>query len=324
MNRLPIFKFIPRYAEVVWGGRSLQTVLNKNLPSDVPVGESWEICDLPDYQSVVAEGSLKGESLEKVIRDNGDLLLGKTDLLHGRFPLLFKYIDAKQKLSVQVHPDDDACKKIAGGARPKTEAWYIIECAEDAVLYVGLKKGVTRKDFERALSDGSVEFLLHKKPVKPGDYIFLPSGTLHAIGSDILLAEVQQSSNTTYRAFDWNRTGLDGKPRELHIEQALESIHFDEFEEPVITPPDSGRPGVKCDYFSMETVVLNDNDSQDFEFEIPVAIMGVNGKGTLTVTCEDEITALKCGETVLIPAHLSGNVKVEAKDNITLVLTQIY
>jgi mannose-6-phosphate isomerase len=152
----------------------------------------------------------------------------------------------------------------------------------------------------------------------------LPSGTLHAIGSDILLAEVQQSSNTTYRVFDWNRTGLDGKPRELHIEEALESIHFDEFEEPSISPPDSGRPGVKCDYFSMETVVLNDGDLQKFEFETPVAIMGVDGKGTLIVNCDGEVSELIRGETVLIPAVLSGNIKVNAKDNITLVLTQIF
>ncbi len=323
MKKLPILKFDPMFVPVVWGGRSLDHVLNKSLPPDKQIGESWEICDLDSHQSVISDGELAGRTLESLVKEYHDELLGSASLLDGRFPLLFKFIDAHRTLSVQVHPDFDACRAIGQGARPKTEAWYIIDCIKDAFLYVGLKDGVKKEDFESALKDGQVEALLNKKYVKPGDYVFLPSGTLHAIGDGIILAEVQQSSNTTYRVFDWNRMGFDGKPRELHVKQALASIHFNEFEEPEITPPSSGRSGIKCDYFEMETGMLSAGQSIELASTGPVAVMFVKGEGVLKVKTGSSAKTASIGETLLIPASIAEQITITATASLQCVVTKI-
>ncbi len=323
MERLPILPFEPVFKETVWGGRHIETLLGKTLPSDGPYGESWEIVDLPDDQSIAVGGALNGKTLGALCSENPDALLGGAPLLEGRFPILIKFLDAQKTLSVQVHPDEAACARLGGAARPKTEAWYIIDSEPDAILYVGLRPGVERKMFIEAVQNGTVEELLYKLPVKSGDFIFLPSGTVHAIGAGIVLAEVQQSSDTTYRVFDWNRVGLDGKPRQLHVDEALEAIAFGTSGPPPCDAPASGNPGIACDSFTMESIYFEDGQDTVLKGVGPIAITGITGKGEVTLQASDSVSTMGRGQTRLIPAALSSAVRVKSKGSLTLLITRI-
>jgi mannose-6-phosphate isomerase len=323
MEMLPILRFDPLYKATVWGGRRLETVMGGQLPGDDPYGESWELVDLPTDQSVVVGGPLAGKTLGDLRTESVEALLGNAPLLADRFPLLFKFLDAGKTLSVQVHPDEAACARIGGGARPKTEAWFIIATDPGAVLYVGLKPGVDKPAFREAIASGTVEQLLHKITVAPGDFIFLPSGTIHAIGGGILLAEVQQSSDTTYRVFDWNRVGLDGKPRDLHVEQALESIAFGTSGVPETTPPPSGRPGIACDHFVMESILLGDGEQATLSGSGMLTVMGIEGDGQAVLRVGEQTATLKRGQTRLIPACLAHGVSVTVHGKISLLAVRI-
>ena len=221
--------FLPVFKERVWGGRELERLYQKQLPAGQPIGESWEISDRPGDASVIANGPLAGKTLRWLMENHRAELLGNAKpAAENRFPLLCKILDAREKLSLQVHPP---ANKAAGlGGEPKTEMWFIADATPDAELYVGLKRGVTRAEFDKKIQDGSVAESLHRLPVRAGDAMFLPSGRVHAIGAGLVIFEIQQNSDTTYRVFDWNRTGLDGRPRELHIAQSLASIDFGDFE----------------------------------------------------------------------------------------------
>ncbi len=313
MGKLPILTFEPLFKETVWGGRKLETLLNKRLPEEGPVGESWELVDLPNDQSVVVGGGVDGKTLCSLREERTNELLGGVGLLEGRFPLLFKFIDAGQTLSVQVHPDEEACARLGGGARPKTEAWYILDCEPGAVLYVGLREGVDKEMFAEAIESGTVERFLHKLPVKPGDFVFLPSGTIHAIGEGIVLAEVQQSSDTTYRVFDWNRMGLDGKPRQLHVAEALESIAFSEFGVPASKQPSSGREGIACCDFIMERVVIEDGEGANLVGSGPLVLMGIGGEGEAWIRAGEDTSQMRCGETRLVPPASARDVRLESR-----------
>lgn len=222
--------FKPLAMERVWGGRRFETLEGKVLPPDVPVGELWEVVDREEAQSVVDCGPFEGQTLQTLWSNHRAEIFG-TDYLSmdaKRFPLLVKLLDAADKLSVQVHPP--ASKAAALGGEPKTEVWYFLESQPGAVVYAGLKNGVTRDEFEKRLDGGGVEETLHSIPVHTGESIFIPSGRLHAIGGGNLIAEIQQNSDTTYRVYDWGRTGLDGIPRTLHVRESMESIDFEDFE----------------------------------------------------------------------------------------------
>lgn len=244
--------FEPLFMERVWGGRSLQQVFSKPLPGDQPIGESWEIVDREEAQSVVSGGPLKGKTLGYLWSEMRETLFGKSAPQTARFPILFKLLDAQEKLSVQVHPPAKIAPSLNG--EPKTEMWYIASATKDADIFAGLKKGSTRELFEAALKDGSVADQLHRIPVKEGDAIFIPSGRVHAIGAGNVIVEVQQNSDTTYRVFDWNRVGLDGKARELHIEESLASIDFED-PEPLLAKQ-QGELVVECPYFRVEKWAL--------------------------------------------------------------------
>lgn len=220
--------FHPIYKERIWGGRKLEELYGKKLQPGIPVGEAWEISDRPGDISVVANGPLAGTDLHALMQQFGQKLMGSRQPYKGRFPLLIKILDAREKLSLQVHPP--AAKAEALGGEPKTEMWYIADADPGADLYVGLKKGVTRQEFETKVGNGKVSECFHRHEVKKGDTMFLPSGRVHAIGSGLVIFEIQQNSDTTYRVFDWNRVGLDGKPRQLHVAESLESIDFTDFE----------------------------------------------------------------------------------------------
>lgn len=214
--------------ERVWGGRELAR-FGRALPENgAPIGESWEIVDRPEAQSVVSSGPFQGKTLHDLWTAHREPIFGKGHEGSDRFPLLIKLLDARERLSLQVHPPASVAPSLGG--EPKTECWYLLDAAPDAVIYAGLRRGVTRQQFESALEAGAVEPLVHRFPAKTGDCVFIHSGRLHAIGAGTVILETQQNSDTTYRVFDWNRLGLDGKPRELHIRESLASIDFADFE----------------------------------------------------------------------------------------------
>lgn len=242
-----VFKPIPQ--ERVWGGRRLEVELGRALPmADRSYGESWEVVDREEAQSVVAAGSLSGITLHDLWTRRRHEIFGAQAPDTPRFPLLVKILDARERLSIQVHPPAEAAARLGG--EPKTEAWFVAAADPGAMLHVGLRTGVDRAAFEQSLADGTAARLVHTIPVSAGDFIFIPSGRIHAIGDGLLIYEIQQNSDTTYRVFDWNRVGTDGRPRELHVEQSLECIDFDDIEPGMGVA--SGECLVTCPYFRLE------------------------------------------------------------------------
>jgi mannose-6-phosphate isomerase len=250
--------FTPLYMDRVWGGRELERVYGRTLPdATTPIGESWEIVDRDPEQSVVKEGPLAGKSLHELWTRHREEIFGEGLPDSERFPILIKILDARDDLSIQVHPPVDKADELGG--EPKTEMWVIADSDPDAKLYIGLKNGVTREDFEKAIAEGTVEQAVHAVSPKAGESIFIPSGRLHAIGAGLLIHEIQQNSDTTYRVFDWNRVGLDGKPRQLHVEQSLASIDFADFEPGMDTP--KGDVLAECPYFKTNRRTLAAGES---------------------------------------------------------------
>lgn len=306
---LSVLKFAPLLKTLPWGGRKLGELLGKTLPDEQPYGESWELSDLPEAQSRVSSGPLAGSSLAELIGTRCPDLMGDCDLLLGRFPLLFKFIDARETLSVQVHPDEVACARLGGDARPKTEAWCILHADPGAKLYLGLVDGVGSEALRQALADGNVAELLYPVEVEAGQFFFLPAGMLHAIGEGIVLAEIQQSSDTTYRVFDWNRVDSDGKPRQLHVEQALASIDFSLRGRISTQSPASGRGGLRSAFFGFERLLLSGGGLAVIDGGRPVILACIEGEGQ--VDAGGQRMSLGLGETCLLPACVAGHVQSE-------------
>jgi mannose-6-phosphate isomerase len=302
MSSLYPLTFQPIFKERVWGARNLERLYGKKLPVTVPIGESWEISDRPSDVSVIANGPLAGKDLHWLVANHCADLLGDAKLEAGRFPLLIKLLDAQEKLSLQVHPPAAKAAELRGD--PKTEMWFIADAAPSAELYVGLKRGVTRADFERRIGDGSVAECFHRVPVRAGDSMFLPSGRVHAIGSGLVIFEIQQNSDTTYRVFDWNRVGLDGKPRELHVPQSLASIDFNDFEPALVAGEEiagqnfRSRRLVSHPLFIVEQFLMSGGGS----VKLPRGRMQIIG----VVSGEVQVGAvgLRAGEFCLLPACL--------------------
>ncbi|NBD38165.1 MAG: mannose-6-phosphate isomerase [Verrucomicrobia bacterium] len=214
-------KAAPLYQERVWGGRSLEKALGRSLPGEKPIGESWELVDRPEADSFFPE---QGLSLSQLRAERAEWLLGPGWPSDRPFPILVKWLDCEQRLSLQVHPPAGVAPKLGG--EPKTENWYIVEATPEAALLVGLKPGVTPEEFRTAIAKEEVEERVQRLPSRPGDSLFVPSGRLHAIDAGNLILEIQQNSDTTYRVYDWGRKGLDGQPRQLHVEESMQSINF--------------------------------------------------------------------------------------------------
>ena len=247
MNQSPI-TFQPLYKTRVWGGRMLQSRYKRTLPDEQPYGESWELVDREDDQSVVTSRNYVGKTLNELWTHHRKEVFGEGMPDSERFPILIKILDCQDDLSIQVHPPVELAPSLNG--EPKTEMWYLAGAEERAGLYIGFKAGVTRAQFEQSIKEGTVENYVHRIAPKEGESIFIPSGRLHAIGGGNLIFEIQQNSDTTYRVFDWNRVGLDGQPRDLHIDESLASIDFNDFEPEMDTP--TGNTLAACEYFQTD------------------------------------------------------------------------
>ncbi len=296
----------PAYQHYLWGGDRIPKVFRRALPPGI-YAESWEVSDRAEGSSIVADGPLRGWTLERLIRARGAEVLGAAQA-SGRCPWLIKLIDARERLSVQVHPDRRAA--AAHGGEPKTEAWYVLGVDGPAAVYAGFKQGVSAAALRRALADASVENLLEKVPVAPGDLIFVPGGLAHAIGAGCLLLEVQQNSNTTYRIYDWDRLGPDGRPRELHVEQALRAMHWEA--RPEIVRAAASGPGawqalIDTPFFTIGRLA---QASAQQPAALPPsdrcqALFVASGAARLTAPDGWEC-ALPAGSSVLIPAAVRG------------------
>lgn len=306
-----VLAFKPVYKPYIWGGKSLPLKLGRtDFPPLDRYAESWELSDHPDGMSVAEGGPFDGISLRELVRTHGRLITGQTD---GHFPLLIKILDAAERLSVQVHPDNESALRYGGEA--KTECWYILDAAPGASVWAGLNPGVTPDRFHKALEDGQVADLLRRVPVSRGDLLFIPGGRVHAVGEGCLILEVQQSSNTTYRVFDWNRTGTDGKLRELHVEKALECIRWDDTASALAVRGPAVSEGLNsrverliCPYFQLEEIALWESMEVHHagkSFHALHLISGELGIEPLTAAASGN-WVVRAGSTILLPAAMHG------------------
>jgi mannose-6-phosphate isomerase len=311
LNLTQPITFEPIFQERIWGGRRLESDYGKKLPPNVPIGESWEIVDRSEAQSVVRDGPLRGRSLHELWTDHRHEIFGDIEDAR-RFPLLVKLLDAQEKLSLQVHPPAHIADSLGG--EPKTEFWYIAAATPDAELFVGLRESSGRDRFERALKTGDAAEHVHRVRVKRGDAMFLPSGRLHAIGAGNLIVEIQQNSDTTYRVFDWNRTDSAGKPRDLHIDESLQAIDFDDREPSLVEA--SGEKLVEHSLFTVEKwdVTREREIAPRGQFAIVFCISG-------RVECCG--TTITPGEFVLVPAELRERKVRPAAENTSILRTTV-
>jgi mannose-6-phosphate isomerase len=320
--------FHPIFKERIWGGREIEKLYDKKLPAGKRIGESWEISDRPGDESIVANGKFAGKSLRWLMQNHARELLGDAKpTSENRFPFLIKILDAREKLSLQVHPPAEKAAELKG--EPKTEMWFIADAAPGTELFIGLKRGVTRAEFEKKISDGRVADCFHRVPVRAGDTMFLPSGRVHAIGAGLVIFEIQQNSDTTYRVFDWNRVGLDSKPRELHVTQSLASIDFNDFEPKLVETKPKLIGGVT---YKMRGLVQDPLfDVHEMIVETSEFILMKGGtmriiavvKGAVKVHCaglESPIELLP-GQFCLLPASLTMP-EVETKPNTTYLCVE--
>jgi mannose-6-phosphate isomerase len=308
MVKLYPLTFKPIFKERIWGGRNLEALYHKPLPAGRRVGESWEICDRPGDESVIEQGPLQGRTLRWLVEMYPAALFGPLDAATTRFPLLIKIIDAREPLSLQVHPP--AAVAVRFGGEPKTEMWYVAHAGPKAEVFAGLNKGVTRAEFERKLESQTVAQCFHRIAVKEGDAMFMPSGRVHALGADTVIFEIQQNSDTTYRVFDWNRVDDSGKPRELHVAQSLASIDFGDFEPPLLPRTEiAGHPGtvrhlVRNEFFEVSLRQWAAGD----QLVLPAGRMRILGvvKGSFRIEGAGESVDLGAGRFCLVPAQCEG------------------
>jgi mannose-6-phosphate isomerase len=299
--------FTPIFMERVWGGRRLESEFRKKLPPNGRIGESWEIVDRPEAQSIVATGPLRGKTLHELWTQDRQSIFGDAPESE-RFPLLVKLLDAQEKLSLQVHPPRDVAQILGG--EPKTEFWYVAAADPGAELLVGLNQSMTREEFKRAIGEGKVANYVHKISVKTGDAMFLLAGRFHAVGAGNLLVEVQQNSDTTYRVFDWNRLDNQNQPRQLHIDEALQSIDFNDVEPKLVEP--KGELLIQNKLFEIQKWKLDEprEITRPGQFAIVCCLTG-------SIRCAD--IDLARGEFLLAPASLEEREAKPVTERTTLL-----
>ncbi|MHC4871167.1 MAG: type I phosphomannose isomerase catalytic subunit [Planctomycetota bacterium] len=320
-------KFEPLLKVRPWGGDTVSKIYNYN--GSEPIGESWEIADHDEDISIIANGPLKGKTLRSLFTKNCFALAGNAvdPSSPDKFPLMLKLLDSKSALSVQVHPDDCYADKKKKGELGKTEAWYILEADQDACIYYGLKNGITKEAFENHIKEGTVDQCMNKINVSGGEVFYIPAGTVHALGPGVRMAEIQQNSDTTFRIFDWNRTGLDGKPRELHVADSLAVTDYTsawnkEAEPQIIEQENALRECfISSEKFAFEKIsaITKDTtlDTGGKTFHIITAI-----NGEIKVKCEAGEEILKKWQTCLVPA-CCGQYQLEGNEKSSVLLFYI-
>ena len=302
---MSVFKLRPSCKDYLWGGHRLVEEYGKEYEGEI-LAETWELSCHPDGPSTIVNGAYAGKTLEEYIEEAGKEVLGKNCRRFRDFPILIKFIDAKQNLSIQVHPDNRYALKNEG-QYGKTEMWYVMDAGKDAFLYYGFKKEISKEEFARRIQEDTLLEVLNAVPVQKGDVLFIESGTIHAIGADILIAEIQQNSNVTYRVYDYGRVGKDGKKRDLHIEKALAVTN----RVPLIKSKSSYPHVADCDYFTVDKLNLDGQMMRRMEGYVSeesfVSILILDGEGT--VSCGDEVTYKK-GDSLFLPAG-SGTYVIE-------------
>ncbi|MEI0447656.1 type I phosphomannose isomerase catalytic subunit [Brachyspira intermedia] len=310
--------------EVIWGGNSLVSVYSKPFDKNKTIGESWEICDLPNDNNIVSNGELKGKTLSYLVKEYGSELLG-TKCKDDYFPLLIKLIDAKDKLSIQVHPDEEYANKRYN-KHGKNEMWYVMETYGDAKLLIGLKENISKEDLKNALNNSkNIENMFNYFDIKKGDAFYIPSGCIHAILGNAVIAEIQTPSDVTYRLYDWNRLDKNGKSRELHIEDSfnvikdinafnLKSDKKNSFKDEKLEI----NTVFSNDFFKTEEYIINGTYSSKTNGESFEIIMVLDGKGYIESNIADNVIKLNAGKTVLIPASL-GNYFIKTDDIIKIL-----
>lgn len=301
--------FEPNLHPTVWGGSQIEPY-KQLLSSGQPIGESWEISVVPSSVSIISNGSLRGRRFDEVVKEYGADLLGKGvfEKYHGEFPLLIKFIDAADDLSIQVHPDDEMAQREEG-KNGKTECWYIIDAQPGSFLYAGMKERITQEEYVRRVEDGTICDVLAKHEVKTGDVFYLPAGRVHAICGGILLAEVQQNSDITYRIFDYNRPGLDGKPRQLHTEQAMRAIDFnveDEYRTIYNNEKERANPCIESPFFTVRIVETARAFHRNLlKYDSFIVTMCLEGDCKIQIRSTGDSVILRQGYTCLIPASIA-------------------
>ncbi len=311
---MKFIKFKPIYMERVWGGTNLKKEFNRDTQPGKVIGESWEISDRPEACSVICGGQYDGKTIRQAIEADSTNIMGPNWDKNKKFPILVKWLDCEQRLSLQVHPPMSVAPKLGG--EPKTENWYIAKCRENSHLIAGLKKGATKQEFIDSLKDNSAEKLLWRFPVSEGDSLFVQSGRLHAIDGGNIILEIQQNSDTTYRVYDWGRVGLDGKPRKLHINESIESINFDDFEPQPVSSKGKDTVLCSCKEFSIRTVNLKKGDHLKFAANEQPRILSIT-KGSLACQCGCQ-GKVELSDNVLLP-YANGQDFVAESDTVALI-----
>ncbi|MEA2012272.1 MAG: type I phosphomannose isomerase catalytic subunit [Verrucomicrobiota bacterium] len=319
--------FTPVYVEKMWGGSLMKKNFLRDYPkTEVPIGESWEIVDRDDAQSIIENGQLQGHTLGELVQKIPKELVGTRHDANNPFPLLIKIIDAGKRLSLQVHPDNKVCKEYPN-AEPKTEMWYILDSEKKAKIFAGLNMAATQIKFKETMSQPEVENLLNTFPSKQKDAYFIPTGRIHAIGGGNLIFEVQQNSDTTYRVSDWGRLDQSGKSRELHVKQALKSIHFEDKKLPKISGDSTEITMNKkvpiimnCPYFYVEEIRLKNiffDTTKPYSFQILTAY-----DNPFTLVHNSISYEIEKGRSCLLPAAL-GQYRIMPNKPVTIIRTAL-
>lgn len=307
-SQIPLYpiRFEPIYQYRIWGGRNLADLLSAPLPGNNPIGEAWVLSDRDDHESLVADGPLKGQTIEQLMKQFPEQLMGKLAGRFSRFPLLLKFLDAHEMLSVQVHPSDRQKDFIPEGEHSKTEAWVVLKAGTESRIYAGLKSGTTAENLRQSITNGAVEDHLSYFTPKPGDAVFLPAGTVHALGGDIVVFEVQQNSDVTFRLYDWNHIDTKtGQPRALQVDQALACIDFTQgaaspvIPEVVTIVPAEREQLFNCEHFGLWRL-RGELPFTIGAMDLPRVLVCLEGNGMLEHA--GILYAVRKGDVFLLPA----------------------
>ena len=324
MGQIPLYplRFDPIYQYRLWGGRRLADLLTAPLPGDGPVGEAWVLSDREDHPSRVADGPLKGRTIAQLLEQFPEQVMGKLTGRFRRFPVLLKFLDAREMLSVQVHPTDMHTDLLPAGETGKTEAWVVLEAGANSRIYAGLKPGTTEAGLRQALANGGVADRLAYFTPKPGDAVFLPAGTVHTLGGDVVVFEVQENSDVTFRLYDWNHVDAKtGKPRALQVDQALACVDFAECAGGLVTPVMESKTPVEreqlfhCEHFWLSRL-QGDAPFAFGKLGVPSVLVCIEGAGQ--VEHSGAQYAIKKGDVFLLPAVL-GTCSVQPRGAVNLL-----